>query len=231
MGLRGVADLEARQQTELHRLPGQGIGACNHRLACDHRRGGCQHDQRQQQDFRNHPIEGIFKRRRIGKHQRALAEIVDQKRRQHEIEPSRLDRLASEVAQIGIERLAAGHGEKHRSQRHQSDRPVREQEVNAVPGIDRGQHRGVVVDIDEAHYRNGGEPDHHDRPEGRCDTRRTAALNREQRDQDEDRQRHHVVLERRRGKFEAFDRGQYRNRRRDHGIADEHRSTDNAKRQ
>ncbi len=231
MRLRGVADLEARQQAELHRLPGQRIGSGDHRLARDDRRRRRQHDQRQQQDFRNHPIEGIFDRGGIGKHQRALTEIVDQQRRQHEIKPSGLDRLASEVTEIGIERLAAGHGEKYRAQRHQSDRPVRKQEMNGVPGIDRGQHRRVVADMNEAHHRKRGEPDNHDRPEGRCDARRAAALDREQHDQDENRQRHHIVLERRRCELETFDRGQHRNRRRDHGIADEHRGADDAQRQ
>src|ERR1700716_2861988 len=39
------------------------------------------------------------------------------------------------------------------------------------------------------------------------------------------------MFKRRRREFETFDRGQYRNRRRDHGIADEHRSADDAERQ
>jgi hypothetical protein len=39
------------------------------------------------------------------------------------------------------------------------------------------------------------------------------------------------VLKRRRCELETFDRGQYRDRRRDHGIADEHRSADDAHRQ
>ncbi len=106
-----------------------------------------------------------------------------------------------------------------------------EQEMNAIPGIDRGQHRWIVADMNEAHHRKRGEPHNHDRSEGRCDASRAAALNREQHDKDEDRQRHHIVLERRRGELETFDRGQHRNRRRDHGIADKHRSAEDAQRQ
>jgi hypothetical protein len=49
--------------------------------------------------------------------------------------------------------------------------------------------------------------------------------------QDENRQRHHIVLERRRSELETFDSGQHRNRRRNHGISDEHRSADDAQRQ
>ncbi len=85
--------------------------------------------------------------------------------------------------------------------------------------------------MNETHHRERAEPDHHDRPEGRGDPRGAAALDREQHDQDEDRQRHHVVLKRRRCELQTFDRGQYRNRRRDHGIADEHRCADNPQRQ
>ena len=117
MRLRGVANLEARQKAKLHSLAGQRVCAGNDGLARDDRCRGRQRHQRQQQDFRHHPIEGVFDRGRIGKHQRALAEIIDQQRRQHEIEPAGLDRLAAEMAEIGIERFAAGHGEKHRAER------------------------------------------------------------------------------------------------------------------
>jgi len=44
--LRGVADFQARQKTELDRLPGERIGAGDDRLACDHGRGGREHDHR-----------------------------------------------------------------------------------------------------------------------------------------------------------------------------------------
>ena len=53
----------------------------------------------------------------------------------------------------------------------------------------------------------------------------------EKHDQDENRQGHHIVLKRRRRELETFDGGEYRNRRCDHGIANEHRSTDDAERQ
>ena len=75
-------------------------------------------------DFRHQPVERILDRRRIGQHQRALAEIIDQQRRQHEAEPRGLDRLAAEMAEVGIERLAAGDREKHRAERDQPDRAV-----------------------------------------------------------------------------------------------------------
>ena len=233
MGLGGVADLEARQQPELHRLADQRIGAGDHRLARDHGCGGRQHHQRQQHDLRRHPVEGVLDHGRIGQigqHQRTLAEIIDQQRRQHEEEPPGLDRFAAEMTEIGIKRLAAGDREKHRAQRHQSDGAVRQQELDAVPGIDRRQHRRIVADVNDAQHRNGCEPYHHDRPERGSDPRRATALHREQRDEDEHRQRHHVRFERGRGEFQAFDRRQHRDRRCDHGIADEHRGADHAER-
>ena len=92
----------------------------------------------------------------------------------------------------------------------------------AVEGDLQGQHRGVVADMDEAHHRQHAEPHHHDRAEGGGDPRGAARLHGKQRDKDEHRQRHDVVLERRRGELEAFHRRQHRDRRRDHGIADEH---------
>ena len=44
--------------------------------------------------------------------QRALAEIVEDERRQHEPDPGGLDRLAAEMAKIGVERFGAGDGEE-----------------------------------------------------------------------------------------------------------------------
>src|SRR5207249_5048002 len=85
--------------------------------------------------------------------------------------------------------------------------------------------------MDKSHHRDCGEPDHHDRPEGRCHASRSAALNGEQYDQDKHRQWHDKMFKRRRGELQTFDCGQYRNRGRDHGIADEHRRTDDAQSQ
>ncbi len=135
------------------------------------------------------------------------------------------------MTQIRVKRLAAGYRQKYRAQRHHSDGAVGQQEMDPVPGIDRRQHRGIVADVNKTHHRQRREPDDHDRSKSRSDPRRAAALDREQHDEDEHRQRHHIVLERRRCELEAFDRRQHRNRRRDHGVADEHRSADDPKRQ
>ena len=64
----------------------------------------------------------------MGEDQRALAEIIDRERRQHDRDPGDLDRTAAEMAEIGIERLGAGHGEKNRAEREQPDDAVMQQE-------------------------------------------------------------------------------------------------------
>ena len=68
----------------------------------------------------------------MGQHQRALPEIIEQQRRQHEIEPRRLNRLPAEMAEIVVERLRAGHHQEHRRERDQPDNAVGEEEFDAV---------------------------------------------------------------------------------------------------
>ena len=99
------------------------------------------------------------------------------------------------MAEIGIERLAAGDHQKHRAQRDQADGAVIEQKFDAVERIDRRQHARIVVDMQGAGDRDGQEPDHHDRPEHGRHTGGAVALRREQPDQDEDRQRRHIIRE------------------------------------
>ena len=228
---RGVHDGEPRQEAELDRLAHQRIGAGDDGLARDHGRGGGEHDQRQQQRFGHQPIERILDGLRMRQHQRALAEIVDQQRRQHEPEPGALDRLAAEMAEIGIERLAAGDGQEHRAERDQADVAVGRDEADGIDRIDGRKHREVVAKVHGAGDRDGDEPDQHHRAEEARDPRGAAALHREQHDQDDDGERQHVVLHRRRREFEALHRRQHRDRRRDHRVAEEHRRADDAEQQ
>ena len=170
----------------------------------------------------------MFDRLGMRQHQGALAEIVQEERRQDEEQPCALDRLSAEVAQIRIKRLAAGHDQEHRAERHQTDRAVRREKLDPVPGIERGQHARIVADMRKAEHGKRQEPDDHHRPEGGGDHRRAAALHREQADQDHHGQRNDVILQRRRCELEAFHRRQHRDGRRDHRVADEHRRADDA---
>ena len=164
----------------------------------------------------------------MGEHQRALAQIVERQRRQHDGKPRNLDRTAAEMPEIGIKSLGSGDGEKHGAKRKQSNDAVVQQEIDAVERIERPQHARIGGDPVEAGQCDRHEPDQHDRAEQRRDLRRTARLHREQGEQDHHRQRHDIFVERRRHDVDAFDRGEHRQCRRDDGIAVEQRGADDA---
>ena len=96
---------------------------------------------------RHQSVERIFERRRIGEHERALPEIIDQQRRQNEHEPCGLDRLAAEMPEIGVKRLAARHREKDKTERDERDLAVSEHEFEGVIRIDRQQHVRIVANM------------------------------------------------------------------------------------
>ena len=68
--------------------------------------------------------ERVLDRLRIGQHQRALPEIVQRERRQHQSDPGGLDRLTAEMAEIGVQRFGAGNREKHGAERDEADHAV-----------------------------------------------------------------------------------------------------------
>ena len=157
-----------------------------------------------------------------------MAEIVHCERRQHEGEPGGLDRLAAEMAEVGVERLRPGHGQEHGAERDQADLAVAREEFDAIGRVERQQDSRIGADLKEPGQCDGEEPDHHDRAEKRRHLRRAARLHREQGKQDHNCQRHHVRLEGGRDDLEAFDRGQYRQRRREYRIAIEQGGADDA---
>ena len=211
---------------QLDRLMHQRIGAGDHRLAGDHGRRRRQHHHRQQEGVGHQAVERIFDCRRIGQHLGALSEIIDQQRRQNQRQPSDLDRLAAEMAEIGVERFAAGDHEEHGAERDQPDLAMVVEKRDAVERVDGEQDMRVVEDMQAAGNRNRDEPDHHDRPEQRRNLCGAAALRRKQPDQDDDRQRRHHLGKSGARKLESFHRREHRNRRRDHRIAEKHRGAD-----
>ena len=102
-------------------------------------------------------------------HQRALAEIVQHQRRQHQTEPGKPDREAAEMAHVGVERLAAGHRQHHRAQRDEGHQRVVGNEVRRVGRRHRDQHHRVIEDLLRAQRDQHREPDHRHRPEGAAD--------------------------------------------------------------
>ena len=109
------------------------------------------------------------------------------------------------MSKIGVERLAAGHHQKHRTEGDHADGAVLKNELYPVERIYGGENPGIVTDMHAAGNGDGDEPDDHDRPEHRRHLRGTAALRSEQRNQDHDGDRRHIVAESGRGQPETFD--------------------------
>ncbi len=132
------------------------------------------------------------------------------------------------MSEIGVQRFAAGHRQKHKSERDQADVAMVGQETHAVEWIGRQQHVRIVVDIHQPGNGDGDEPNHHDRPEEGGDPGCAAALHGKQNDQNGNREPDDIMLEGGRREFQPFHRRQNGNRRRDHRIAEEHRGADDA---
>ena len=66
---------------------------------------------------------------RVGEQQRALPEVVQDERRQHQREPRQPNRLPAEVAHVGVERLTAGDDEKHGAEHGETHESVRVEET------------------------------------------------------------------------------------------------------
>ena len=110
---RGVHDRHARQEAELDRLLGEGIGARDHRLRSDHRGGGRERDHRVERPAGKQQVERILQRLGIAHEQRALAEVVEHQRRRHQPEPGDAHRAFAEMPHVRVQRLGAGDGEHH----------------------------------------------------------------------------------------------------------------------
>ena len=126
---------QARQETELNRLVGDGEGARNDRLAGDDRRRGGDADERQPRPVRRHQVEGILRGRRIAEQQRALAQIIERQAGIDQGQPRKTDRPAAEMAHVGIERLGARHRQEDRAQREERELGIVEEELTAQKGL------------------------------------------------------------------------------------------------
>ena len=107
---------------------------------------------------------------RMREQQRALAEVVEQQRRQHERVPGQPDRPPAEVAHVGVQRLAAGDGQHDRAPSdEEAVHAVLDHEGDRVVGVERATGpRGAWTMLMDAEHGQRGEPQHHDRPEDSC---------------------------------------------------------------
>ena len=225
----GVLDAQPRHEAELDRLLRHREGAGDHRLAGDDRRHRGQDHQRQLQVVGGEHVERAAQRRlALAEQQRPLPQIIAHQRRQHEDEPRQADRLAPEMPHIGIERLRPRHREHHRTERQKSPDRIGEEEVDRVVRRERPQYVRRLHDAEDTQHRDHAEIDEHDRPEHQPDPRGAAALDPEERDEDDEHQRQHQPGKRRRGDRQPFDRAEHGDGRRDHRIAIEERRREHA---
>ncbi len=178
-----------------------------------------QADQGEQRPVRHQMVERMGERCRLVQDQSALAEIIEDQSRQDQAEPGPLDRRPAEMAHVGIERLGAGHRQHDRAQRHEGLPAGQLEQADGVARIQGAQHPGMLHDLDQAQDGQGGEPDQHDRPEQLADAGRAAALQHEQKEQDDHRQGHDMGLQSRGRGLQAFDRREHRDRRGDQAVA------------
>ena len=124
-----------------------------------------------------------------------MAEIIEGESRESHAEPRGLDRAFAEMAEIGVERLATGHGEEDGAKRCKPNPSMIGQEHHAMGRIEGGEHAGVLGDMRKPADGKGDEPDERDRSEEGGDPRRAVRLHREQSEQNQKGKRDDVSLQ------------------------------------
>jgi hypothetical protein len=197
-------------------------------LRGDDRRRRREHQQRHASPFGREQVERILDRRGIAEDQRALAEIVEQERREYEKEPRAADRPLAEMAHVRVERLDARDRQHDGAERDERDGRVARDEARGVHRVDRDQHAGPAQHLAPAEHREDDEPQRHHRPEHRTELAGAAALHGEQDHEDDDADGHDERMKRGHDDAEALHRAEHGNRRRDHAVAVEHRRPEDA---
>ena len=180
-------------------------------------------DQRPQPPAGHQVVERVLQSGRIAQDQRTLAEVVEHEAGQDQAEPGEADRGGAEVAHVGVERLGAGDRQHDRPQRHEGLPAGVPEQPERVGRVQRREHARVLDDLRQAEDAEGGEPDQHHRAEEGAHGRRPAALDHEQAEEHERRERHDVGLERRGRGLQALDRGEDRDGGGDQAVAVEQR--------
>ena len=164
-------------------------------------------------------VERVLQGLGLAQEQRALAEVVEHQRRQHEAEPGEADRGAAEVAHVGVERLRPSDRQHDRAQGDEGlPAGVREQ-AHRIASVECHKHARILDDLGQPEQAQGGEPGQHHRPEQPAHAGRAAALEDEQAEQHEHGERHDVGLEPGCGGLQALDGGKHRDGGGDQAIA------------
>ncbi len=90
-------------------------------MGCDDGGHGRQRDQGVQHPVGGQEVKGIGQSCRGPHEQRTLAEVLEQEGRQGHRKPAELDRPASEVAHVGIQRFGSREDQKDTAQHQDAD--------------------------------------------------------------------------------------------------------------
>ncbi len=132
------------------------------------------------------------------------------------------------MAEVGVERLGSGDGEEDCTNRNEGDVRRVDQERHDVMRADCQQDFRIVHDVVEPEKADGQEPQRGNGSEHQSYAAGAKPLYRKHDRQDGQCQRHHIGLERRRDDIHTFDRRQYRDCRRNDGVAKKKRRADDA---
>ncbi len=169
---RSLPDVQARQPTELNRLPRHRKGAGDDRLAGDDGGDRRQHDERREQRAGAKPVKNIAVGRSAGKDDRGLAGVIEDEAGKHDGMPGEPYRLGAEMAHVCVERFGAGDAEENAAKDEKALEAAICQIVHAVKRIDGSENLRVLRQTIKAERRHCGKPYEHDRPEGTSDMRR-----------------------------------------------------------
>ena len=152
-------------------------------------------------------------------HEGALAEIVQKQAREDDRQPGGDDRAPTEMAEVDIERLGAGHRQEDGADGDEGDVRLAGQVDDRIIGVDGEKHGRVVGDVAETGKADRQEPQSGDRAEDARHAAGAEALDGEQNGQDHQRDRYHIRVEGGGDYFQALDGRQHRDRRGDDGVA------------
>ncbi len=130
------------------------------------------------------------------------------------------------MAHVGIQGLAAGHGQHHRAKDQHSVNAVAKEERSAMVRRQGPEDFGPLGNVIHPQHGQRYEPHCHHRSEELADAPGAAPLDGEQGHQNGARQRQHGRLEVLTCLRQAFHGAQHRDRRRDHAVAIQERSAD-----
>ncbi|MNH12404.1 hypothetical protein D3C79_719430 [compost metagenome] len=130
------------------------------------------------------------------------------------------------MAHVGIQRLGARQGQHHCTENRHADARVHDKEVHRPGRVHRQQHFRTLDDAIDTQRTEHAEPQHHDRAENDTDACGAMLLDQKQRHQHHHRQGHDPVVDAVKGQLQPLYRRQHRNRRGDHAVAIEQRSTE-----